>query len=90
MATSRLRNGGLHSVTMKADKDAIVVDALGLARKVFAGQVVPTELVDAYKSAVGKTKTQEVPERNKIQDAPGKDKAQKAPEAKKSSRRVTK
>jgi hypothetical protein len=71
-----------------AKQDCTVVDATGVARKVFAGRPIPTSLLDAYKAATKPPKVKAVePEVIKADLAPELDKAQRAPEVRKSSRR---
>jgi len=58
---------------MKAKEDLTLTDPAGLDRKVFAGQEVPAELVDAYEDATKSSKA-------KAEKAPEKDKAQRSAE----------
>ena len=69
---------------MEAKHDAVVTDANGIQRKVFAGQTIPGDLIGAYRQAVSEQKdepeTATSSSSAKAEKAPAKDKAQRSAE----------
>ena len=77
-----------------AKTDVVVVDDLGVRRRIRAGRPVPTHLQAAYDKAMKdeapkktEAKAEKTPEEHKAQVAPEVDKAERAPEAAKSQSR---